>query len=559
MSEKKVKEIDFTKNDISEDWIKNCQPLKNLEKNILLTNFENEFLKKNIEVEFRILKRITNTNLHIKKMFKNGFKNFSEKNRYNHIIPFTHSMPKCFCNLKKNEKKGFSGFYSNLNEIEKTENFISNNNYEKKNIKEDNLHQSEFFDDESEIKKDVQNNLEYKINYNIDKNTIDNKIEINNKNSEIRKNEKFEKLNNKNFKIESNIDKLNINLNNNNFDINFKKDRFKTNKKTDKFDINVNKFSINGKKNQFEINEKKDKFEINQKINKFDTIPKIIKTNINQKNNNPKIENLKRDENFYINADFINHPLCTDTSNTYIVTQFPNKYSVEDFWHLIFEKKIKFIVMLNNLDEDSFVRKEKYFPKNGEKFAKGIFEITNLGELSAEFLSFKKIEIKVIKKENEISPKKTENQKEKANKKKHIITHYNLKTWVDHSVIKKSEYPLFFEFIKITSKHLKSQNIKKKKNQKSPLLIHCKAGIGRSGAFLTILFIYEYFLDLKEIYGDDFIKNRKFVEEQEIGISIFSVVRQLREDRWGMVEKPNQYFFLYDFVCFMIRKYEFIN
>ena len=87
-SEKKIKEIDFTKNDISEDWIKNCEPLQKLEKKILLTNFQNEFSEKNIEVEFRILKRITNTNLHVKKMFKNGFKNFSEKNRYNHIIPF---------------------------------------------------------------------------------------------------------------------------------------------------------------------------------------------------------------------------------------------------------------------------------------------------------------------------------------------------------------------------------------------------------------------------------------------------------------------------------------
>ena len=60
---------------------------------------------------------------------------------------------------------------------------------------------------------------------------------------------------------------------------------------------------------------------------------------------------------------------------------------MKDFWYFIFEKEIKF---LKNIDEDTFVKKQKYFPKNGKKFEKGIFEIKNFGKLSADFEGFKK-------------------------------------------------------------------------------------------------------------------------------------------------------------------------
>ena len=614
---KEKQKMNITKNDISKDWIKNCEPLKKLSKKILLINFKEEFSKKNIEVEFRILKRITNTNLHVKKMFKKGLEKFCDKNRYRHIIPFTHSMPKCFCDIKKkkknededekNKKKGFEGFYSNLNDFDKKKSFISeifDKSY-KKNTQEDyeEIAKSDFLDN-SEIKLDIKNESIIEIENKFEKDDFEKK---NNKN----KNSKFDKFSNENkfsndnkflkenkfdkFSSEKKIDKSCKFSNDNKFDDfsnsnnNSKFDEFSSSKNLSNFSKNkFDKFS-NNKSCLFspmDFSKKSSKFNklsfspsnfSNKKSSKFSM------SNFSKKKNIKNI-NLDFNEDFYINADYINHPLC-DSSNSYIVTQFPKKNSVEDFWHLIFENEIKYVIMLNNLNEDALCRKEKYFPKNGKKFEKGIFEVKNLGELSAEFVSFKKIEIKLLEenleknKKDEIMPKQVLNQElslnlekaEKINKipcisvkqasiqKIQTVIHYNLKTWIDHSTIKKSEYPLLLEFIKLISKQLQNENIKKKQKNKPPILIHCKAGIGRSGCFLAILFIYEYFLELKEIYGKNFFLDKKIIEDNEIGISIFSIVRQLREDRWGMVEKPKQYFFLYDFCGYMIENFESIN
>ena len=109
------------------------------------------------------------------------------------------------------------------------------------------------------------------------------------------------------------------------------------------------------------------------------------------------------------------------------------------------------------------------------------------------------------------------------------------------------------------------------KDMNPTMIIHCKAGIGRSGTFLGCLFIMELMDYYQHQYGNFRHKkyedqkvilseqNMKLIKKKKVGISIFSLVRKMREDRWGMVQTPKQYFFLYDFCLFLYKHLDLIK
>ena len=66
-------------------------------------------------------------------------------------------------------------------------------------------------------------------------------------------------------------------------------------------------------------------------------------------------------------------------------------------------------------------------------------------------------------------------------------------------------------------------------------IVHCSAGIGRTCTFLCAYFLYELFIDHKQ-------------QEKEFQFSVFEIVRLVREQRFGAVNKLTQYQFLYEIV-----------
>lgn len=72
-----------------------------------------------------------------------------------------------------------------------------------------------------------------------------------------------------------------------------------------------------------------------------------------------------------------------------------------------------------------------------------------------------------------------------------------------------------------------------------PIVVHCSAGVGRTGTFIALSHIKQIIEIQKHMKVD-------------IGISVFSIVRRLREQRMCMVETREQFEFLYDFVCEMV-------
>ena len=224
--------------------------------------------------------------------------------------------------------------------------------------------------------------------------------------------------------------------------------------------------------------------------------------------NIPKLSNKE-----YINASFIHLP----SYRNIIATQGPKKETFNNFYQMIFDYDINVIVMLCQFIENNRVKCDNYLKINELNLN---FQIEMIEKKDIETKSLIVNKLYVL---NKITKEKKE------------IYHINFLFWPDHYVpdIKKT----FNDFIQIF------YLIYFKKGDK-PLLVHCSAGVGRTGTFISI------FLLFNEIQTQ--LKNNN----QTIQFNIFNVVRQLKEMRLLLVENNEQYIFIYKFVKYYLEHYK---
>jgi protein tyrosine phosphatase len=108
------------------------------------------------------------------------------------------------------------------------------------------------------------------------------------------------------------------------------------------------------------------------------------------------------------------------------------------------------------------------------------------------------------------------------------ITQIQMKNWPDHSVPKdKNGLKMIIDNI---------DKIKKLGN----IIIHCSAGLGRTGCLIAIYNIYQSFILLKQI-------NEELQRNIKPFFSVFNICRKLREQRQGMISNYQQYRFIYEY------------
>ncbi|XP_061167523.1 tyrosine-protein phosphatase 10D-like [Saccostrea echinata] len=192
----------------------------------------------------------------------------------------------------------------------------------------------------------------------------------------------------------------------------------------------------------------------------------------------------------YINANYM--PGFT-SKREYIVTQGPLPSTRDDFWRMIWEQNVRNIVMLTRCTEKGREKCDHYWPTNSDAMFYGDLQVAVLSE--TRFPSWTISEMRVAY-GNVTRP----------------IRHFHFTAWPDFGVPEKP--PTLIKFVRI----VRDQMIR----ECGPILVHCSAGVGRSGTFIVLDRL------LQEI------KERDTVD-------IFSIVHDLRKERVWMVQTEQQY------------------
>ena len=221
-------------------------------------------------------------------------------------------------------------------------------------------------------------------------------------------------------------------------------------------------------------------------------------------------------EKKYINASPIN---LFGKNYYFISTQGPIDNTIEDFWAMIDQYNCKIIIMLCKLKELERPKCAFYWnPEN--KMEKYTIVVSSEDKIQINNTAL------IIRKMKLIN-NKTKEEKE--------VTQLHYEGWPDHGAPNVNEAFEVFEYMIKEVDKLKGDG---------PGVVHCSAGVGRTGTFISIYGLYEEIIDQ--------INNNKILE---IKFSIFNIVRKLKEMRLLMVQTVEQYIFIYNFIDILLKKY----
>ncbi|NWU83665.1 PTN3 phosphatase, partial [Onychorhynchus coronatus] len=167
---------------------------------------------------------------------------------------------------------------------------------------------------------------------------------------------------------------------------------------------------------------------------------------------------LRGDED-YINANYVNMEIpSVGIVNRYIATQGPLPHTCAHFWQVVWDHKLSLIIMLTTLTERGRTKCHQYWPDPPDVMEYGSFRVRCHSEDCT---------IAYVVREMVITNIETEQQ--------HSVTHLQYVAWPDHGVPDDSMD--FLEFVTC---------MRPKRVKDEPVLVHCSAGIGRTGVLVTM-------------------------------------------------------------------------
>lgn len=246
----------------------------------------------------------------------------------------------------------------------------------------------------------------------------------------------------------------------------------------------------------------------------------------------------------YINASPID--LGRDKER-FIATQGPvdveGGTGARDFWEMVWQEDVEVVVMLTQAVEEGREKCGVYYPE--EKGA--VREFDGWGRIECVGLSEEwRTEVREIKVSRRKGWSGAEEDEEWVEEER-TVWHFLFLGWPDQEVPK--ETTDFLELIKMTRFRIDGPTMKGEPNvdgeqnpRCKPRVVHCSAGVGRTGTFIALDHLLQEFDDgeLDKLVGETGVD-----ETGEEIDPIFETVKQLREQRMFMVYQPSQYAFIY--------------
>uniref|UniRef100_UPI0037E8C452 tyrosine-protein phosphatase non-receptor type 2a n=1 Tax=Semicossyphus pulcher TaxID=241346 RepID=UPI0037E8C452 len=213
---------------------------------------------------------------------------------------------------------------------------------------------------------------------------------------------------------------------------------------------------------------------------------------------------LENSENDYINASLV---MEEEAQRAYILSQGPLRNTCGHFWLMIWQQCSKAVIMLNRVIEKGSEKCAQYWPTTEElqmSFTDTGFVVRLLSEEDQSYYT-----IRVLELQNTMTRESRE------------IYHFHYTTWPDFGVPESPASFLNFLFKVRESGSLGPEH--------GPSVVHCSAGIGRSGTFALV----DTCLVL--------MARRK----NPSSVDIQKVLLDMREYRMGLIQTPDQLRFSY--------------
>nr|XP_049590158.1 receptor-type tyrosine-protein phosphatase S isoform X13 [Syngnathus scovelli] len=198
----------------------------------------------------------------------------------------------------------------------------------------------------------------------------------------------------------------------------------------------------------------------------------------------------------YINANYVDG---YRKQNAYIATQGALPETFGEFWRMVWEQRSAIVVMMTKLEERSRVKCDQYWPSRATE-TYGLIQVTLLD--TVELATYCVRTFALFK---------------NGSSEKREVRQFQFTAWPDHGV---PEHPTpFLAFLR----RVKACN----PPDAGPMVVHCSAGVGRTGCFIVIDAMLER------------IKHEKTVD-------IYGHVTLMRAQRNYMVQTEDQYVFIHD-------------
>ncbi|XP_064554283.1 tyrosine-protein phosphatase Lar isoform X3 [Drosophila montana] len=202
-----------------------------------------------------------------------------------------------------------------------------------------------------------------------------------------------------------------------------------------------------------------------------------------------------------LGSDYINANYCDGyrKHNAYVATQGPLQETFADFWRMCWELKTATIVMMTRLEERTRIKCDQYWPTRGtETYGQIFVTITETQELATYSI-------------------RTFQLCRQGFNDRREIKQLQFTAWPDHGV---PDHPApFLQFLRRCRALTPPES--------GPVVVHCSAGVGRTGCYIVI---------------DSMLERMK----HEKIIDIYGHVTCLRAQRNYMVQTEDQYIFIHD-------------